>query len=151
MAYKFETSKSNGVEDFGEKEEEAQRRWEEEQERRWALEEKKWEEEDERRRLMEERRWEEERRREERIWEEQERRRWEQEQEKRNRRRVDVQPLKDEVNRRPFKQMNRRRLDVEQHSPPFQEVRMVDRPITARSIGDSLERADHHHPGIKVC
>jgi len=36
---------------------------------------------------------------------------------------------------------------VEQHSPSFEEVRMVHRPITARSIGDSLERADHHHPG----
>ena len=146
-----ETSKNTGAEDFGQKEEEAQRRWEEEQERRWALEEKKWEEEDERRRLVEERRWEEEKRREERMWEEQEKRRWEQEQERRNRRRVDVQPLKEEVNRRPLEQLNRRRLDVEQHSPPaLEEVRMVHRPITARSIGDSLERADHHHPGIKV-
>merc|ERR1719264_1919085 len=34
-----ETSKNTGAEDFGQKEEEAQRRWEEEQERRWALEE----------------------------------------------------------------------------------------------------------------
>ena len=139
-----ETSKN-----FGQKEEEAQRRWEEEQERRWALEEKKWEEEDERRRLVEERKWEEERRREERMWEEQEKRRWEQEQERRNRRRVDVQPLKEEADRRPLEQVNRRRLDVYQQ-PPLEEVRLVHRPITARSIGDSLERADHHHPGIKV-
>ena len=133
-----ETSKSN----FGQKEEEAQMRWEEEQERRWALEEKRWEEEDERRRLVEERKWEEERRREERMWEEQERR---------NRKRVEVKPVKEEVNRRPLEQqVNRRRLDV-QHQQPYEEVRMVNRPITARSIGDSLERADHHHqPGDKV-
>ena len=141
-----ETLKSNIAEDFGKREEEAQRRWEEEQERRWALEEKKWEEEDERRRLMEERKWEEERRREERMWEEQERRRWEQEQERRNRRRVDVEkPQVDEVNRRPLTQVNRRRLDIQQQ-PALEEVRLVHRPITARSIGDSLERADHH-PG----
>jgi len=37
--------------------------------------------------------------------------------------------------------------------PPLEEVSRVPRPITARSIGDSLERADHHlvdhhhHPG----
>ena len=142
-----ETLKSNIAEDFGKREEEAQRRWEEEQERRWALEEKKWEEEDERRRLMEERKWEEERRREERMWEEQERRRWEQEQERRNRRRVDVEkPQVDEVNRRPLTQVNRRRLDIQQQQPALEEVRLVHRPITARSIGDSLERADHH-PG----
>ena len=141
-----ETSKNTGAEDFGQKEEEAQRRWEEEQERRWALEEKKWEEEDERRRLVEERRWEEEKRREERMWEEQEKRRWEQDQERRNRRRVDVEkPQVDEVNRRPLTQVNRRRLDIQQQ-PALEEVRLVHRPITARSIGDSLERADHH-PG----
>ena len=84
------------------------------------------------------------------MWEEQEKRRWEQEQERRNRRRVDVQPLKEEVNQRPLEQMNRRRLDVQEHSAPFEEVRMIHRPITARSIGDSLERADHHHPGVNI-
>ena len=85
------------------------------------------------------------------MWEEQEKRRWEQEQERRNRRRVEVKPVKEEVNRRPLEQqVNRRRLDV-QHQQPYEEVRMVNRPITARSIGDSLERADHHHhPGDKV-
>ena len=63
---------------------------------------------------------------------------------------MDVQPLKEEVNRRPLEQVNRRRLDVHEQAP-YEEVRMVPRPITARSIGDSLERADHHHhPGGKV-
>ena len=95
------------------------------------------------------------------MWEEQERRRWTEDQERRNRRRVEVQKRVD-VQRdvqqqtlrapRPSEPVTRRRLEVER-LPPLEEVSRVPRPITARSIGDSLERADHHlvdhhhHPG----
>ena len=93
------------------------------------------------------------------MWEEQERRRWTDEQERRNRRRVEVQQRVDvqrdvqqQTDRRPLEPVARRRLEVER-LPPLEEVSRVPRPITARSIGDSLERADHHlvdhhhHPG----
>ena len=95
------------------------------------------------------------------MWEEQERRRWTEEQERRNRRRVEVQQRVDVQrdvqqqtlrDRRPSEPVARRRLEVER-LPPLEEVSRVPRPITARSIGDSLERADHHlvdhhhHPG----
>ena len=98
------------------------------------------------------------------MWEEQERRRWTEEQERRNRRRVEVQKRVDVQrdvqqqtlrDRRPSEPVARRHLEVDR-LPPLEEVSRVPRPITARSIGDSLERADHHvvdhhhHPGADI-